>query len=84
MDHSAHDAIGLLKRKFGGCVISGSGPVDLFLDCYVKSWVDANKATTLVEVRANIERKISRSLSPKGVNKSLKNRDGCMNNVEFH
>ena len=27
MDYSAHDAIGLLKRKFGWCIMSGSGPV---------------------------------------------------------
>ena len=69
MDHSAHDAIGLLKRKFGGRVISGSGPVNslprscdltplaFFLCCYVKSLVYANKATTLKELRASIPRK---------------------------
>ena len=59
MDHSAHDAIALLKRKFGGRVISVSGPVNVHASRLFSLLLRQIKATMLAELKANIERTIA-------------------------
>ena len=76
--HTAHDRIGLLRNKLDERVVSRNGPVNwpslhIFLDLtsldiflWVKSMITASKATTLKELRANIERKIAVVIVEKG------------------
>ncbi|GFS56135.1 putative DD41D transposase [Trichonephila inaurata madagascariensis] len=104
--HTAHVTIDLLKNKFDARVISRNGPVDwpprscdltpldFFLWGYVKSLVYANKATTLEELKANIEREIA-AVSAEMYGRVMENwvqridrckraRGGHISEVEFH